>query len=488
MTGKMKKKAVRKVRKDPYSWERRWSASLLGDANELGDVSRSYMEHLAACRTERESVSYWREALLGEGFLDGDEPNVKAIRPGEGVLFTNRGKQLSAFIAGSRGPDAGTNLIVTHLDSPRLDLKPLPVDGDRETGLSFLRTHYYGGIKKYHWVNIPLSLHGRVVRSDGSVLDIRLGDGPEEPVFVVPDLMPHLSRKVQDGRKFFEGIKGEELLALSGMGPAEAGKEGGRPTVVSQVLALLNERYGIVEEDLISSELSLVPSWPPREVGLDRGMIGAYGQDNRVSSFCALKALIDLKRQGSVPSRWAGVFCFDKEEVGSEGNTSARSMFLELTFYRILEMGGLRGRRRDLANALRGSFALSADVKSGVNPVFKGVQDPTNSARIGAGVTVTKYTGRGGKSGANDASAEMVSRIRRLFNRESVVWQMQETGKVDMGGGGTVAKFVAERNMDVLDVGIPLLSMHSPLEVSAKVDVHMAVRGFRAFLEKHPVD
>jgi aspartyl aminopeptidase len=257
---------------------------------------------------------------------------------------------------------------------------------------------------------------------------------------------------------------------------------------VGKVLEHLNKEYGMVEEDLISSELCLVPSWPPRDVGLDRGLIGAYGQDNRVSSFCAMRALIDLKRQDARPKRWGGVMCFDKEEIGSEGNTSARSMFLELTFYRLLELAGQRGRRRDLSGSLRSSFALSADVKSGVNPVFKGVQDPTNSARLGAGLTITKYTGRGGKSGANDASAEMVSGIRRLFNDEGIIWQMQETGKVDMGGGGTVAKFVAERNMDVLDVGIPLLSMHSPLEVSAKVDISMAVKGFKAFLEKYPVD
>ncbi len=488
MTGKVVKKAVSRVRKDRYSWERRWSATEMGGKEGIEDLARSYMGHLSICRTEREAVVYWKEALLEAGFQDGDGTQLRTISPGEGVFFTNRGKEITAFLAGSDGPDAGVNLIVTHLDSPRLDLKPLPMDGDKDTGLSFIKTHYYGGIKKYQWVNIPLSLHGRVVRSDGSFVDIRLGDGPDEPVFVIPDLPPHLSRKVQDNRKLFEGIKGEELLALSGMGRAEMEKDEGRPSVAGQVLEHLNKQYGMVEEDLVSSELCLVPSWPPREVGLDRGLIGAYGQDNRVSSYCAMRALMDLKKQGVIPKRWGGVMCFDKEETGSEGNTSARSMFLELTFYNLLELAGQRGRRRDLSGSLRSSFAISADVKSGVNPVFKGVQDPTNSARLGAGLTITKYTGRGGKSGANDASAEMVSGIRRLFNKEGIIWQMQETGKVDMGGGGTVAKFLGERNMDVLDVGIPLLSMHSPLEVSAKVDISMAVKGFRAFLGKYPFD
>ncbi|MCU0798484.1 MAG: aminopeptidase [Candidatus Thermoplasmatota archaeon] len=488
MTGKVAKKAVRKVVKDRYSWERRWTAPEMGGKEGIEELASDYMGHLSRCRTEREAVAYWKEALLGAGFIDGDCTQVSRLSPGDGIFFTNRGKAISAFIAGSEGPDAGVNIIVTHLDSPRLDLKPLPIDGDKDTGLSFLKTHYYGGIKKYQWVNIPLSLHGRVVRSDGSFADIRLGDGPDEPVFVIPDLAPHLSRKVQDGRRLMEGIKGEELLALSGMGRADMEKDEGRPSVVRQVLEHLNKEYGMVEEDLVSSELCLVPSWPPRDVGLDRGLIGAYGQDNRISSYCAMRALMDMKRHQIGPKRWGGVICFDKEETGSEGNTSARSMSLELTFYRLLELAGQRGRRRDLSGSLRSSFALSADVKSGVNPVFKGVQDPTNSARLGAGLTITKYTGRGGKSGANDASAEMVSGIRRLFNKEGIIWQMQETGKVDMGGGGTVAKFLGERNMDVLDVGIPLLSMHSPLEVSAKVDLSMAVKGFKAFLEKYQVD
>ncbi|MBN1389730.1 MAG: aminopeptidase [Candidatus Thermoplasmatota archaeon] len=476
-------KTVRRMVKDPYSWKRRWTAERTGNKAEVESISRAYIDFLDRARTEREVVNYWVEKLREAGFRELLKVPKRKPRPGEGFFQVNRERSLMAGIAGSHELQEGFNMVATHLDAPRIDLKPLPLDGDFETGIGFMRTHYSGGIKKYHWVNIPLSLHGRVVRGDGSTIDLRIGDDDDDPVLLIPDLLPHLSKRVQDKRKISEAIKGEEMLALAGSGPIQEDTDE-RPPIVNELLDLLNREYGIIEEDMISSDLSLVPSWSPREIGLDRGLIGAYGHDNRVSSFCAMHSLIDIRKAKKVPIRWAMVMNFDKEEIGSEGNTGAKSQYLELAVYDLLEWKGCTGQRREMIGTLSSSFALCADVKSGMNPTFKSVQDPTNSARLGAGVTITKYTGRGGKTGANDASAEIVGSIRKLFNSEKVVWQMQETGRVDEGGGGTVAKFIATRNIDVLDIGIPILSMHSPFEVVSKMDVGMGYQAFSVFFEK----
>lgn len=474
---KVKKKKVRKKIKDPHSWKRRWSTDSKFDSGEVESISREYMDHLAASTTERESVKYWVEELKKAGFKDLSRS--RTLKPGEGFYLVNRGKAIAVGIAGRSDIKEGVNIIVSHLDSPRLDLKPMPITGDSDTGLGLIRTHYYGGIKKYHWVNIPLALKGSVVKENGEKVNIDIGARDDDPVFVIPDLLPHLSKNAQNNRKLSAGIKGEELQAVMGSGPfTDEDEDGG---IVEEVMDLLEEEYDIYQEDLVSSELCLVPAWKPREIGLDRGLIGAYGHDNRVSSFASNRALVSLKKERGIPDRWCLSLCFDKEEVGSDGPSGARSAFVEIMIYTMLEMTGHRGTGRELRKTMSNSFALSADVKSGINPNYKGLQDPNNSARLGAGLTITKYTGRGGKVAANDASAEMVSSIRRIYNDNKIIWQMQETGKVDMGGGGTIAKFMATRNMDVLDTGIPLLSMHSPFEVLAKFDLLMAVKGFRAF-------
>ncbi|MGA1865860.1 MAG: aminopeptidase [Thermoplasmatota archaeon] len=477
------KKTARRTVKDPHSWKRRWAVEHQDETQEVDRISRSYLDYLDRAKTEREAVLFWIERLRSSGFRELSRIPKRGPRPGEGFFQVNRDKQLMAGITGSSDLISGFNMVVTHLDSPRIDLKPIPLDGDPDTGIGLMRTHYYGGIKKYHWANIPLALHGRVVRGDGSTVDLQIGEKESDPVFLIPDLLPHLSKKAQDKRKISDALKGEEMLALIGSGALPEGTDDRSPVVV-EILRYLNNEYGLREEDLISSDLTLVPAWKPREIGLDRGMMGAYGHDNRVSSFCAMQSLIDLMEGKKVPKRWALVMNFDKEEIGSDGNTGARSQYLELALYDLLEWSGRSGTRRELMQVFSSSFALSADVKSGMNPTFKSVQDPTNSARLGAGVTITKYTGKGGKVGANDASAEMVGTIRKLFNSEKVIWQMQETGRVDEGGGGTVAKFMASRNLDVLDIGIPLLSMHSPFEVVSKVDVGMGHHAFGVFLEK----
>ncbi|MGA1822493.1 MAG: aminopeptidase [Thermoplasmatota archaeon] len=480
---KEKKKVVRKARKDPHSWIRRWSAQEMKGSPDIERISKRYMRSLDRGRTEREAVVYWKEIFDSAGYVDisniPDSPPVE----GQGFYLINRGKQMMVGVVGKAPIRDGLNIIATHLDSPRLDLKPRPVDGDPDTGLGLLRTHYYGGIKKYHWVNIPLSLHGVIVKESGEIVNVRIGDRKNDPVFVIPDLLPHLYGKTQGKRKLQDGILGEELVALTGTGsiPDDADD---KPSIVMDILRTLRRRYGVIEEDLISSELCLIPSWKPRELGLDRGMIAAYGQDNKVSCFCANEAILGITAAEKIPARWSMTLHFDKEEIGSDGSTGAKSEFLELALYRLLEWTGARGRRSEMNRTLSSSFAVSLDVKSGVNPIFKGVQDSHNSARLGAGITITKYTGKGGKSAANDASAEMVSAIRRLYNREGIVWQMQETGKVDQGGGGTVAKFLASRNMDVIDNGVPLLSMHSPYEVSSKSDIAMTVKAMSVFMEK----
>ncbi len=481
---KVKKKAKRRS-KDPYSWKRSWTAHKKKDLKSIKKISELYMEYLDTAKTEREAVGYWQDRLLQEGFIDITGGTRKTSKEGRGFFQINRGKQIFAGIVGLSDIGKGLNIVLTHLDAPRIDLKPMPLDGDRDTGLGILRTHYYGGIKKYQWVNIPLAIHGRIVRGDGTNIDIRVGEEDTDPVFIIPDLEPHLSGKVQNKRKLSEGIKGEEMLVLAGSGSIP-GDDEARAGVIEDVLRYLRSEYGIGEEDLISSDIALVPAWKPKEIGLDRGLIGAYGHDNRVSSFCAMQALVDMKRGKVLPSRWALVANFDREEIGSEGNTGARSQSFEMAVYDLLHWTGGKGTRRELMNVMSRSFALSADVKSGMNPMFKSVQDPMNSARLGAGITITKYTGSGGKAGANDASAEMVGSIRRLFNEGGINWQMQETGRVDAGGGGTVAKFAAVRNMDILDVGIPLLSMHSPFEVLSKLDVHTANLAFRRFFSEFP--
>ena len=467
--------------RNPHGWKRRWVHESVEGRNEIEDLSELYKEFIRSSYTEKEAVGYLLRILDQRDFVDLSDEIPEKIPPGTGYYMVNRGSQIIVGVAGKMPPSEGFNIVASHLDSPRLDLKPLPVVGDQDTGLGMLRTHYFGGIKKYQWVNIPLALHGRVVRRDGEIIDL----GPEdETTFVIPDLMVHLYGKTQANRKLKDGIRGEELVALASSGslPDEDGCT--RDPVVLDILENLYEKFGIVEEDLISSDLCLVPDYEPRDIGFDRGLIGSYGHDNKVSVFISTFPLIRMIEEGLVPDRWCFALNLDKEEVGSEGATGAKSSFLEDSVYGMMEAGKCGCRRRDMIRAFGRSYAISLDVKSARNPLFKGVQDTTNSARLGCGITITKYTGSRGKKGANDASAEMVGEIRRLFNRENIIWQMQETGKVDQGGGGTVAKFLASRNMDVIDNGVPLLSMHSPFEILSKADLWMSFKAIGVFYKE----
>jgi len=367
------------------------------------------------------------------------------------------------------------NIVASHIDSPRLDLKQKPLFEDKETNFALFRTQYYGGIKKYQWVSIPLALHGTVIKKDGKKVNICIGENIEDPVFTIPDLLPHLWRKEQASRKLAEGIKGEELTVLIGSIPVSDEKV--KQKVKLTILEKLNKDFGMIEEDFISAELQVVPAFKARDVGLDRSMIGAYGQDDSSSTYAELRAIMDI----DVPDVTSIAVFFDKEEIGSDGNTGVKSRFVENVVARTLSLLDPKYRDIDLREVLERSHALSADVNAGINPIFKNVHEPTNSAKLGYGIVVTKYTGSGGKYSGSDANAEFVGKVRKLFNDNGVFWQYGAFGKVDEGGGGTVAKFLAEYNMDVLDCGPAVVAMHSTFEVTSKADIWASFKAYYHF-------
>ena len=438
----------------------------------IEDIGREYMAFIGKAKTERMTVIDLVAMLESNGFKNID--TFKKWRAGARVYMTNRGKNVAAAVLGKKPLSEGANLVAAHGDAPRLDLKQNPLYEDGETKLALFKTHYYGGIKKYQWVNIPLSIHGKVVLSDGRDIDLHIGEDPSDPVFTICDLLPHLYRKKQADRKLSEGITGEELNVLLASLPA--GEKDPKKKVKNWVLEHLNKEYGMIEEDFVSSELEIVPAGPAREIGFDRSMIGAYGQDDRICAFTCIRALVEMKGV----ERTAIGLVIDKEEIGSDGPTSIKSRFLEDFFSRLLDLKDADHPDSALRRAMSTTLAISADVNGAVNPSFKDVHELQNAARLGYGICVTKYTGSGGKVATNDASAEFMGVIRRILNNGKVPWQVGELGKVDEGGGGTIAKFLAEHNMDVVDAGPSLISMHSPLEISSKADVWAT---YRAYLE-----
>ena len=433
---------------------------------EADDFCEDYKAFLDRAKTEREAVNTIVERAHDSGYLQFD-PGLR-VRPGDRIYRNVRGKALILATIGTEDLGMGARVIVSHIDSPRLDLKPNPLYEDG--GLALFKTHYYGGIKKYQWTAIPLALHGTVILRDGSSVDVSLGDGPRDPVFCVTDLLPHLA-KDQMAKTMKEGIRGEQLNIVIGSRPYPDEKVKDR--VKLSVLALLNQKYGLVEEDFLSAELTMVPAWKARDVGIDRSMIGAYGQDDKVCAYTSMRAAMEVRN----PSRTTVVVFADKEEVGSDGNTGLHSDFLRI-FLEDLSCAC----PSDLGRGQRQATGLSADVNAAFDPSFPEVADRANTAYLNHGVVITKYTGAGGKSGTNDASAEFMHQVRTLLDQAGIVWQTGELGAVDQGGGGTVAQFVANMNMEVVDVGVPVLSMHAPFELVSKTDVHMAYRAFREFL------
>ena len=428
------------------------------------EYAKGYMAFLDGGKTERECVSYTIKMVEAQGYVEyklGDK-----IEKGGKYYYNNRGRAIYVFRIGSENVEEGIRISASHIDSPRLDLKPHPLYEDN--GVGYLKTHYYGGVKKYQWVAMPLALHGTVIKADGTSVDIIIGEDDSDPVFYISDLLPHLA-KDQMARNAREVIPGEKLNLMAGTLPLpEAGGEG----VKLALMKLLYEKYGIVEADFISAELEVVPAFKAREIGLDRSLIGAYGHDDRVCSYPAVTAL--LESDDSVHTVMA--ILADKEEVGSGGNSGMKSgIFVDL----IDEISKQLGANVNVVKA--NSKCLSADVNAAYDPCYPEVHEKNNACTLNGGVVLTKYTGSGGKGSTNDASAEFVGFVRAIFEKEGIVWQTGELGKVDQGGGGTVAIYISEKNIDVVDLGVPVLSMHAPWECIAKTDLYMTHKAFLAF-------
>ena len=435
--------------------------------------SQDYKNFLNQAKTEREAARFCLDFVQARGFKD--ILTVEELIPGDMVYLFKNGKAIIMAVIGNRTLTEGLNIIGAHIDSPRLDLKPQTLYEKENLGL--LKTHYYGGIKKYQWTSIPLSLHGVVIKSDGSKVDLIIGEKESDPVFTITDLLPHLA-KDQMEKKMSEAITGESLNILCGSLPVTDVEV--KEKVKGYILEYLYSNYGIIEEDFVSAEIEAVPSWGARDIGFDRSLVGSYGQDDRVCAYTSLRALVDA----GIPKTTSLVILVDKEEIGSSGNTGMMSSLLENAVAEIvvrLNGGNYNGwlLRRALAN----SKALSADVNAGIDPNYDEDMEKMNAAKLGYGLVLTKYTGAKGKSGSNDAHAEYMGYIRNLFNAENVTWQTGELGKIDQGGGGTIAYLMAASGMSVLDCGVALLGMHSTFEVAAKTDIYMAYKGYKAFLK-----
>ncbi len=445
-----------------------WRQADDAEREEIMEFSRKYMTWLDASKTERESVREIVKAATAAGFVD-----LAGGETGDRYYHNYKGKAVGLFVKGSAPIEQGLRIVVAHIDAPRLDLKQNPLYED--SNLALLKTHYYGGIKKYQWVARPLALHGVVVLPDGKTVEIRIGEDREDPVFTIADLLPHLWGKAQATKKATEVVTGEQLHLVTGSLPWSE-DECDNEAVKMHVLQLLHEKYGISEQDFISAEIEIVPVCKARDVGFDRGLIGAYGHDDRVCSWCAMQAALRMQ----TPTRTTLVLLMDKEEIGSETDTGSASRYVETVLRKYLAREGLTVEPLEV---LANSACLSADVNAAINPNWKSVHDKQNACLLGNGPVLTKFTGVRGKGGSNDAHAEFLGWLRGVFSEAGIIYQTAELGKVDEGGGGTVALFFARYGMDVVDMGVGLIGMHSPFEVAAKSDIWMAWRAYKAFLE-----
>lgn len=461
--------------KKHFIWEK-LSNSEKDDAFKLGDDYRAFMD---ASKTERLSVKEIIRRAEASGFVNMEDQ--KEIKPGDKLYYVNKEKNAVLTVVGKESIEKGMNIVGSHVDSPRIDIKQNPLY--EKHGISLMKTHYYGGIRKYQWVTIPLALYGTVVKADGEVIDIAIGDDDNDPVFYITDLLPHLA-KDQNDKKLSEAIEGEGLNVVIGSLPSTDGDDEGKKedkSVKLNVLKILNEKYGMIEEDFQTAELEIVPAGKSRDVGLDRGMIMAYGHDDRVCAYTSLKAVLELEN----PDKTAIAVFADKEEIGSVGNTGMHSAFFNNMVAELIAIQN-NGNYNELLlkRALANSSMLSSDVAAGVDPTYPQVTELQNAPIMGKGVALVKYTGSRGKSGASDANAEYIGRLRKLFNENDVIWQPSELGKVDQGGGGTIAYIMANYNMDVVDIGVPVLSMHAPFELITKTDLYMTYKAYKVFYDK----
>jgi len=453
-----------------YVWDKYTGEKL----DQVFAFSEDYKEFISKCKTERECIAEFIRLAEEKGYRDLatliEEKEV--LKPGDKVYANNAGKTLALFVIGSQPMEKGLRIIGAHVDSPRLDLKQNPLYED--SGLALFKTHYYGGVKKYQWVTLPLAIHGVVVKKDGSLVDVVIGEDEDDPVVGITDLLIHLAADQMD-KKISKAIEGEDLNVSLGSIPV--GDKEDKARVKKNILRLLNEKYGIDEEDFVSAELEVVPAGKARDYGLDRSMVMGYGHDDRVCAYTSFKALMDMEN----PDKTCVALMVDKEEIGSVGATGMTSRFFENTMAEIMNLTGDYSELK-LRRCLANSKMLSGDVSVAHDPNHPSVTEPRNTAYLGKGMTFNKYTGVRGKSGSNDANPEFMAQLRAIMEKHDVMWQTSELGKVDQGGGGTIAYILAEYGMDVIDCGVALHNMHAPWEVASKADIYETMRGYRAFL------
>ena len=461
--GEELKKKLFNVKKD--GWEEADEA----ERKEIFDISEKYMEFLNQAKTEREFIKKARELADQNGYRDIME--FETLKPGDKIYFVNREKSMYLAIIGEESIENGMHIIGSHVDSPRLDLKPNPLYED--TGLAYFKTHYYGGIKKYQWTTIPLSIHGVIVKKNGEKIELNIGEDEKDPIFTITDLLPHLAQEQME-KKLKNGINGEDLNLLIGSIPYKDEKI--TEKVKLNILDLLNKKYGITEADFNSAEIELVPAFKARSLGLDESMVAAYGQDDKVCAYTSLAAMMNLKNVKNT----AVCILSDKEEIGSMGNTGMESHMFDFFVSEMLNKLGIN-RPNLLDKVFCFSKMLSSDVDAGFDTIYASVSDKTNAGFIGKGIAIVKYTGARGKSGASDANAEYVAWIRNVLDKNEIKYQLTELGKVDIGGGGTIAYILANKGTDVIDCGVPVLSMHAPYEVTSKYDIYSAYKTYEAF-------
>ena len=440
-----------------------------GKKEEINKFCKKYMEFLNMAKTEREFIKQARKLADENGYKDIME--FETLKPGDKIYFVNREKSMYLAVIGEEPIENGMHIIGSHIDSPRLDLKPNPLYEDSE--LAYLKTHYYGGIKKYQWTTIPLSIHGVIVKTNGEKVEINIGEKEEDPIFTITDLLPHLAQEQME-KKLKDAINGEDLNLLVGNMPYSSEKV--PENIKLNILNILNKKYGITEIDLNSSEIEVVPAFKARSLGFDESMVAGYGQDDRVCAYTSLRAMMELKNVKNT----AVCILSDKEEIGSMGNTGMESHMFDFFISEILNKLGIN-RPNLLDRVFCFSKMLSSDVDAGFDPIYASVSDKNNAGYIGKGVSINKYTGARGKSGASDANAEFVAWVRNILEKNEIKYQLIELGKVDIGGGGTIAYILANKGVDVIDCGIPVLSMHAPYEVTSKYDIYSAYETYKAF-------
>ena len=446
--------------------------NLVENKENIFNYANGYIKFMNASKTEREIIKESKKIAESNGFKDIN--NFNTLKAGDKVYYINREKSMYLAVIGKESIENGLNIIGAHGDSPRLDLKPNPIYEDGE--FAYFKTHYYGGIKKYQWTTIPLSIHGVIVKTNGEKIEINIGEDEDDPIFTITDLLPHLAQDQME-KKLKNGIDGEDLNLLIGSIPYEKDIP---EAVKLNILNILNRKYGITEVDFLSSEIELVPAMKCRSMGFDESMVAAYGQDDKVCVYAELTALVDMKE---IPNRTAVGIISDKEEIGSMGNTGMESHVFDTFISEILNKLGVN-RPNLIDKVFCNSKMLSADVDAGFDPIYANVSEKNNAAHLGRGVGLNKYTGARGKSGASDANAEFVAEVRKIFEKNNIRYQISELGRVDVGGGGTIAYILANKGIDVIDCGVPVLSMHSPYEVTSKFDIYEAYQGYKAFFSE----